>query len=696
MFTAYIPAWRRAPFIRLVLPLILGIIVQWYLQPPVQIAWAVFAISTFVLALSFLFSHYSRYRLSVAYGVAVSIIVLAVGSLVTWYKDIRHNINWYGRHYRTGELVVATLHEQPVAKLNSYKTLATVTALEMNNQFHSTNGKLIVYFSKDSMLHLDYGSRIIFSRPLQEIKNAGNPGGFDYKRYSFFQHVTHQVYLKRGDFVVLEEKKQRLFTKILYAIKGKVLSILSAYIEGEKEKGLAEALLIGYKDDLDKNLVQSYTNTGVVHVIAISGLHLGLIYGLLLQLLKPFKKRKHFKWVIPVVVIPALWLFSLVAGGQPSVLRSALMFTCIVIAENFSRKPSIYNTLAVSAFILLCINPFWLWDVGFQLSYAAVLSIVTFMKPIYNWFYIKNGILDFIWKLNSVSLAAQVLTTPFSIYHFHQFPNYFLLTNFIAVPLSSVILMGEIFLCIISFVPLIASPAGQILSWLIWFMNSCIERIESLPYSLWDGMHVNTVQVAVLLAAVAGFAFWLLEKQKIGAWVGLFSLLSFGLLRSISFYYSNQQRRLIVYNIPRYRAIDLISGRKYFFIGDSDLLANDLVENFNLKPSRILYRAESTDHLPGLIYKEDVLQYERKRILLIDDDSNFDSSSQKIPVDLLVISKNPRLYILTLSKTFNIKQVVFDGSVPVWKLKYWEKDCDSLRIPYYRVTEKGAFVMNVN
>src|SRR5262249_36907228 len=152
-----------------------------------------------------------------------------------------------------------------------------------------------------------------------------------------------------------------------------------------------------------------------------------------------------------------LWLFSLLAGAQASVLRSAVMFTCIVLGKNFSRSSSIYNTLAVSAFILLCYDPFWLWDVGFQLSYAAVLSIVIFVKPIYNWFYIRNKILDFIWKLNAVSIAAQLLTTPLSLYHFHQFPNYFLLSNFAVVPLSSIVVLGEIFLCSTLFFPVLAS-----------------------------------------------------------------------------------------------------------------------------------------------------------------------------------------------------------------------------------------------
>jgi competence protein ComEC len=689
--------WKKAPFVRFLLPLVAGIVLQWHLQFPVQVLWFVFVLSVSLLLLSFLLSYFSRFKLALINGIAVILIFLALGSLLAWHKDIRHNSQWYGNYYHAGELAVAILKEPPVAKTNSYKALATITALEEKNKFITTKGDAILYFKKDSTLPpIDYGSQIIFSKPLQEIKNAGNPGGFDYKRYSLFQDITHQAYLKQGEFIVLNKKKQTLFGKILFPIRKKVLSILRKYIPGEKEQGLAEALLIGYKDDLDKNLVQSYTNTGVVHVIAISGLHLGLIYWLLLQLLKPLRKKKHFKWLVPVIIISGLWLFSLIAGGQPSVLRSAVMFTCIVLAENFSRRPSIYNTLALSAFILLCVNPYWLWDVGFQLSYAAVLSIVIFMKPIYNWFYIKNKALDFIWKLNAVSIAAQLLTTPFSIYHFHQFPNFFLLTNFVAVPLSSIILLGEIFLCAISFIPFLAIFSGKVLSWLIWLMNSYIEKIESLPCSLWGEMQIGITQAALLIAAVAGLGYWLIEKQKVGAWAGILALLFFFLLRSVSFYQANQQEKLIVYNVPRHQAIDLIQGRNYFFVGDSDLLANDFVRNFHIKPSRILHRAEPANQLPNFSVQENFLNYGLNRILLIDKNFVFDTTTTKTPIDLLVISKNPKLYLSSLAKTFNIKEIVFDGSVPDWKLKYWTKDCDSLHIPYHNVGEKGAFVMNLN
>ena len=692
-----IPVWKKAPFIRFLAPLIAGIILQWNFQWPLQILWGILILSLVPLSISFLLTSYRRYKLAVINGVAIFIIFLALGSVLVWYQDIHHDLSSYGNHYKNGDDVVAILQEPVVQKANSYKAVATITAIGKKNEFIATKGDVLVYFQKGGdVSSLDYGSEIVFSTAMQEVKNAGNPGGFDYKRYCLFQGITHQAFLKKDGFIVLDKKRESSFGRILFPIRKKVLSILRANIPGAKESGLSEALLIGYKDDLDKNLVQSYTNTGVVHIIAISGLHLGLIYWLLVQLLKPLRRKKISKWLNPLIIISGLWLFSLLAGGQPSVLRSALMFSCIVVAESLSRRTSIYNTLAFSAFVLLCINPFWLWDVGFQLSYVAVLSIVIFMKPIYNLFFIKNKILDLIWKLNAVSLAAQLLTTPFSIYHFHQFPNFFLLTNFVAVPLSSIIVLGEIFLCAISFIPFVALLSGKMISWLIWIMNNYIEKIESLPWSLWSWMQINIAQAALLIIIVSGFGYWLLEKQKGGAIVAAMSLLFFVALRSSSFYQAYWQMKLIVYNIPRHQAIDIINGRDYFFIGDSDILSDDFVINFHLRPSRVLHRIEPVDELRGLVEQKNFMQYGLKKILLIDGNYQFATSDLKMPIDVVVVSKNPKLHFSSLTRTFNIRQVVFDSSVPAWKLKYWIKDCDSLSIPYYDVNTKGAFVMNLN
>ncbi|MEP7373631.1 MAG: ComEC/Rec2 family competence protein [Chitinophagaceae bacterium] len=689
--------WKRAPFIRLLASFIIGIVIQWNCQIAVFVWWSILAIS-FLAGISFFcLSLSNRYKLGVLNGLSLLISFISIGGLITWHSDIRHSKNWIGHYYKQSDCLVVTVDESLVEKTKSLKANARITHLIENKNIIPVQGKIILYFKKDSLLPpLAYGSQLIFQKSLLEIKNSGNPGGFDYKRYSVFQGITYQVYLKPGDFSVLASTNKKWLHSFLDMTREKVLNILRTNIKGDKELGLAEALLIGYKDDLDKTLVQSYTNTGVVHIIAISGLHLGLIYWLLLLLLKPLQHRKYLKWVRPVIIILGLWVFSLLAGAQPSILRSAVMFTCIVLGENLSRKTSIYNTLALSAFILLCWNPYWLWDVGFQLSYSAVLSIIIFMRPVYNLFYTKNKLLDSFWKLNAVTIAAQILTLPVSIYHFHQFPMHFLLTNFVAVPLSSIIVLGEIFLCIISFVPVAASLAGKALHWLIWFMNNYVERIESLPFSLWGGLQINIPETIFLFLFITGISYWLFEKKKGGLQIGLIALLCFWGLRSFSFWQADRQQKIIVYNVSQHRAIDFIDGRGYIFTGDTDLIKNDFARNFHLKPSRTIQRVDARSTLNNLVIDKNCISFDAKNILLLDNTISLSFPDTKYCIDLLVISKNPKLYISRLNNSFDIKQIVFDGSVPAGKLKYWKKDCDSLHIPYYDVAEKGAFVMNLN
>ncbi|HMU45586.1 MAG TPA: ComEC/Rec2 family competence protein [Chitinophagaceae bacterium] len=652
---------------------------------------------SFVSVVSFFtLPYFSRFRFAIINGLLLSSLFLSSGAILAYKNDLRNNPDWLGNHYREKTGLLVTLQEPLIEKTKSFKANASVEYLVNKDKPVPVKGNIIIYFKKDSSLkNISYGSRIILNKPLQEIKNSGNPGGFDYKRYCLFQGITHQVYLKPEEFILLNGKSESWLEKFILNTREKVLNILRKNIKGEKELGLAEALLIGYKDDLDQNLVQSYTNTGVVHIIAISGLHLGLIYWLLVQLLKPLKRRRTFKWLNPVLIVTGLWLFSLLAGAQPSVLRSALMFTCIVLGESFGRKTSVFNTMALSAFILLCINPYSLWDVGFQLSYAAVSSIIIFMKPVYNWFYVKNKILDFIWKLNAVTIAAQVLTVPISIYHFHQFPTLFLFTNFLAVPLSSFILIGEIFLCTVSFIPVLSILFGKVLSALIWFMNTYIERIESIPFSLWDRLQITILQTILLLLFAAGSTRWLLEKSKKSLLFGSVALLLFVALRSYSFIIANHQQKIIVYNVPQKRAIDFVDGRKYLFIGDQDLLANDFARNFHLKPSRVLYRTTMLDSLKDFYHNRGLIFYKEKKILLIDTSTMLLPRNANFSIDLLVISKNPKLYLKSLASQIKIKQVVFDGSVPAWKVLYWKKDCDSLNIPWHDVTVKGAFVMNL-
>lgn len=642
-------------------------------------------------------SLFERWSYSWLKTVFIGIALCAMGMVLYCINNVRFSKNWFGKNYTGKEILLVALSEKPVEKDNSYKATAVVQKIISNNKTRKTTGKIIIYFKQEeSVLLLQPGYKIAFKKPISEIKNSGNPGNFDYKQYALFNKITHTVYLTEQQYVLIAKDQPVLVKRILLTIRTYVLNTIKKYISGKKEQGLAEALLIGYKDDLDRELLQSYTNTGVVHVIAVSGMHLALIFWILNILLKPLLHKKKLAWLHPLTIISILWLFSLLAGGEASIVRAAVMFTFILLGNLFNKKAAVYNTLSASAFVLLCYNPYWLWDVGFQLSYAAVLSIVIFYKPIYNLFFFKNELLNQIWKLLAVSTAAQILTTPISLYHFHQFPVYFLITNLLVVPVSSLALMLELLLVILSPVTAVAQLVGKLITFLIWWMNTFIEQLERFPLSIWYGIQINQLQVVLLFIAIAGIGIWLIQKRKVGFWLGSISILIFIVIRAVSFHRSNHQQKIIVYNISKHDAVDFVNGRYYHFLADSLLVQQKKIINMNVMPARTLYRIQKVDTLPGLAIKNNTINFLNKKILVVNTAiAKQTDSIPETPVDIVLLCGNPKLYISNLLKLVKPGQVIISGSVPVWKANYWQHDCDSLGVPCYNVVEKGAFVMNL-
>jgi competence protein ComEC len=388
--------------------------------------------------------------------------------------------------------------------------------------------KVLLYLRKDTALQRpQYGDRLVFTKPLENIRNRDPPSRFDYVRYCALKNIHYQVFLNTRDYQVLEPKERHRVAEFILQIRDEVVAVIKRNVAGREEAGLALALLIGYKDDLDRELLQAYSNTGVVHVIAISGLHLGLIYALLNLVCRPLQRLAAGKYISAVIIIGSLWLFTLLAGAAPSVLRSAVMFTAIVTGSCISKKTSLINNLAASAFFLLCIDPYWLWDLGFILSYTALLSIAIFNKPLYQLFVVKNKIVDSVWKLNAVTLSAQLLTMPVIIYNFGQFPNLFLLTNFIAVPLSSVILMAEIALCCVSPFNWLAHWTGVAISWMIRLMNQSILFTDRFSFSTTRGLDINFMQVDLLYVFISCISCWLILRNKYGLFAGLVTAILF-------------------------------------------------------------------------------------------------------------------------------------------------------------------------
>jgi competence protein ComEC len=620
--------------------------------------------------------------------------MLCLGYFTCARQDETKNEAAFVNQYHPGDFVQLTLQQPLVEKPGSYKAIASVNFLFSNASLKVAPGKIIIYFTRDSVNgELGYGSILTTSKPFDLVRSSGNPGSFDYRLYCQRQGIYHTVYLSGSDYHLIQGKREHILKKFLFASRQKVLDVLSEYILGATEAGFAKALLIGYKDDLDKNLVQAYSNTGVVHIIAISGLHLGIIFWLLTAIVKPFQKKIQSRWPSAIFILLGLWLFCLLAGAGPSVLRSAFMFSIIVLGRTISKNSSVFNNLAFSAFALLCLNPYWLWDAGFQLSYAAVLSILIFFRPIYNWFYCRNKIVDFAWKLSALTLAAQVLTLPISIYHFHQLPVYFLLSNLVAVPLSSLILIGEILLCLSSFFPPVAYAIGSLLEWMIQFLNEYVGNANQLPFAVWDQLQISYLQLLLMFGLITGLASWVMLKQRKGLWVGLFSLLLFLGLRSYSFHKSNQQLKLIVYNLQNARAIDFIAGRKYQFEGDSFVLKNPYLENYNLKPARTLNRVEAEPQLEGVLKAGSLFKFGGKNILI--PAQSFRLPANNFSIDILILSKNPKIQLSSFIKKCSPQIVIADASNQVRLSALWKKECDSFGISYHNVRADGAYVLNL-
>ncbi|MFY7652927.1 MAG: ComEC/Rec2 family competence protein, partial [Chitinophagaceae bacterium] len=497
-----VPFYRRIPVFRSFIYFALGIITSFYTHFPVSFA-AVGIISCLVVLVIYqLLSFKKQFLLQWLQGCFFWLFCFFIGACYIQLYQLNNQPHFpaFTKNKLTSSFI--SLNEPLQEKAKTYKATATIHfyQLQTNKQWQKTNIPLIVYFKKDATFkNFKAGDSVLLTSYIQPITNAGNPGGFDYKGYCARQGIYYQTFVKANELLhITRNKKEFNFQLWLFDLRDKMLAILAKHINQQAALAVAEALLVGYRLDLDRDLVQAYSNTGVIHIIAISGLHLGILYSLLSWLLFFLPKNKWVQISKGVFIIAVLWLFTLLAGAAPSILRSAIMFTCLIFGNLLNKRNDIFNTLALSAFGIVYFNPFSLWDVGFQLSYLAVLSILLFYKPIKNWLFFKNKITAFIWSLNAVTIAAQILTLPIIIYHFHQIPLLFLVANLVAVPLALILLPLEILLILTQKLPSLANLLGNLIEYLIVCMNNYIIKVNAIPNSVINSIQINVSQVLLI------------------------------------------------------------------------------------------------------------------------------------------------------------------------------------------------------
>ncbi|MEI6265434.1 MAG: ComEC/Rec2 family competence protein [Sphingobacteriia bacterium] len=676
-------AWYRLPFIRITIALMLGMLLGHYWLSP-MIALKIGIVIGLICLIGFYFLPASiKFRYCWIGGLLIHFIFIGFG--------------W----------MLLQLHQQKPVLSNNAPLIVTITdPLTNSKQSLKTIGvigktKLVLYLKKDSTSStIKKGTQIALIKKPDTIASIHNPGGFDYKAYAASQQIFYQCYLTNNDYRIINSVSTSYINQLLGSVQEYLLNTIQAYIHGAKEKSIAEALLIGYKKNLDPELLEAYSNTGVVHIIAISGMHLGMIYGLLLFILKPFSKTRMGNWFRLIIMLLVIWTFTLLTGAAASILRSAIMFSFIIVGQPYRKKAPIYNSIAASAFCILWYNPLQLWDIGFQLSYAAVISIVAFSTMIRNLLFLENKLLRSCWELTSVTIAAQIGTIPLLLFYFHQFPNLFIFSNFIAVPLSGIILYLEIILVAIVPITLFAFYIGELTGFLIRSMNNVIENTARIPFAVTHDIQINLMQTILLYAFILLIAFGLLKKNKSSIYVALFCLISCFAIHANDTIKAAAQYKLLVYYLPKKSAVDVFIGTKHQFIGDPSIVQNQLAIKNYLSPTRMLYRANNASIHSAISFQQGIgsvplIFGPTKRVLMVNAAFKLSSYLANHPIDLIILSGNPLIGLEKLSTYFNCTQFVFDCSNTMWKIEQWKKEADRLHLRHHSVPEKGAFEYNL-
>ncbi len=506
------------------------------------------------------------------YGSNVQLLFVFVGYFLF------QNSNRQPQLYNNGKYL-ATVLEAPQNKENSYKSLLQIESFCSDKTFSKTKEKVLVYFAKEkNAQQLVPGEKIVFDETPQIIKNNGNPFEFDYKKYMERRKIFRQIYLNPENWrkTTLQNTKSILVRS--EQTRNKLLKTFEKQELGENEREILSALTLGYKRELDPEIKQVFSAAGAMHVLAVSGLHVGIIYGILVFFLGFLNRKKAGKIIFTITSISILWAFAFITGLSPSVLRASVMFSFVILAKCINRQTNIYNTLAASAFILLLINPNNLFEVGFQLSYSAVLGIVFLQPKIAGLFTVSNKILRYFWILITVSIAAQITTFPFIVFYFNQFPSYFWISNLFVIPAAIILIPLAVAILVFSGVPVISVFISQIANFILSSLYFLLKWIENLPFSV---LNVSIQKTVFLLLIVLILTFFLFLKTKKMAYIktGMSLILLWLILSSFIKIETINRKEIIVYNNPQNQIVQLISGKTNYVISNQEIESESFAES---------------------------------------------------------------------------------------------------------------------
>ena len=671
--------------IKLTLFLVIGIISGHFF--PVDFNISLFTtLSLFIILIALHIIINKSFKNSVWYGFFVFLLFTSLGILTVSGNNQRNFKNHYSNliDNSADSIPTVTLRIREVLKPGNYYDKYIVDVLSIDNQ--QVNGKSLLNIKKDSLAaSLNVDELFIAPIAFKELINPLNPNQFDYKNYLEKKYIYHQIFTTNEHLFEIENNGQTIFG-IADKIRSHINSKLIKYDFEADELAIINALLMGQRQDISKEVHNDYTNAGAIHILAVSGLHVGIVLLILTIIFKPIEQFKHGKRIKMILIVCLLWCFAIIAGLSASVTRAVTMFSIVAIAMNLKRPTNIYNTLAISMFIILLFKPLFLFDVGFQLSYLAVISIVAIDPLLYKLWLPKLWIVDKLWHTLTISISAQFGIIPISLYYFHQFPSLFFISNLVIIPFLGIILGFGLIVIIGAVLGVLPKAVADLYGWIIHTMNQFVGWVSNQENFLIKDISFNILYVIASYLLIITFIRLLIQRSFKRLSLFLLSILLVQGAFLIT-QYMKPNHQFIVFHKSRYSLIGNTVNGKLEINHNVDIVsetsANKIIKNYSIGNHIDSIEKDSIKSLYML---------KNQKLLVVDSMGIYNINSFR--PEYILLRQSPKINLNRLIDSLQPKQIITDGSNYKSYIEHWKHICLERKIPFHNTNEKGAYLLD--
>lgn len=667
------------PLTKITIWFLFGILFCYYCKPSLDIAISVFIVAIIVFTILYFLIKRNK-RFTTFFGINTYFISFVIGILtLLLHTNSLQKSNYIHckKAFETPQIITFTLREKLKSNAYNDRFIAIINNIDGGNY----SGKIIVNIQKDSLKNLIIGNVIKVKTVLQQNSSNKNPNQFDYGKYLADKQIYAQIYTNKIEIVINKNLK-----KDIWYYSGRLHSRIVRNLEkanfNNEEMNVALALILGQQQDISSDIIQDYQYSGATHILSVSGLHVGFIMLFINFILKPIPNTRKGSLIKLISILLSLSAFAIISGLSPSVLRSVVMFSFLAIGNHLRRSGSIYHTLLVSMLLILLCEPYFLFDVGFQLSYLALFFIV-WLQPLLKQIWTpKNKIQITIWNALTVSFAAQIGTLPLCLYYFHQFPGLFFVTNIVIIPILSFIMIAGIIVMILA---IFMSPPVIIIAIFeksIYLLNKTIHIVASFEWFVIRDISFNFYYLLTFYIFIISAIVWS-KKPNYNQFV--FLLITIVLLQ-LSFIYTKKEientNELIVYNTKKNTLLSERTGKKITLFTNDTLSRNSilnayLVGNFG--------KLSSTNKIKNVLY------FNGKKISIIDSSGIYET---RIQPDILILTQSPKINLDRILEDLHPKIIIADASNSYSIQKTWKYTCLKKNIPFHATSEKGYYKLN--